>query len=148
MLHLRHTKYSKHAQPRFQPSNCFILQYSQTFSTFTQYMSVSHGHNTIGGIEWWLWRRQKGGRWSHINQAYQQAMEMPINRCQCERVGIAMRQMHQSYKCMKAQQKKLVGVHPTCLLTKTQGTLRKPIVGIYKPSSIMKISHQYMKVTK
>ena len=25
---------------------------SQTFSTFTQYMRVSHGHNTIGGIEY------------------------------------------------------------------------------------------------
>ena len=25
---------------------------SQTFSTFTQYMSVSHGHSTIGGIEY------------------------------------------------------------------------------------------------
>ena len=24
----------------------------KTFSTFTQYMSVSHGHNTIGGIEY------------------------------------------------------------------------------------------------
>ena len=58
-----------------------------------------------------------------------------------------MQQMHQSYKCMKAEQKKLVGVHPTCLLTKTQGNLRKPIIGIYKPSSIMKDSHQYMKVT-
>ena len=33
---------------------------SQTFSTFTQYMSVSHGHSTIGGTKWWLWRRQKG----------------------------------------------------------------------------------------
>ena len=59
-----------------------------------------------------------------------------------------MQRMHQSYKCMKAQQKKLVGVHPTRLLTKTQGSLRKPIIGIYKPSSIMKNSHQYMKVTK
>ena len=58
-----------------------------------------------------------------------------------------MQQMHQSYKYMKAQQKKLVGVHPTCLLMKTQGILRKPIIGIYKPSSIMKDSHQYMKVT-
>ena len=57
-----------------------------------------------------------------------------------------MQRMHQSYKCMKAQQKKLVGVHPTCLLTKTQDNLRKPIIGIYKPSSIMKNSHQYMKV--
>ena len=51
MLHIHHTKYSNHAQPQFQPSNCIILQYSQTFSTFTQYMSVSHGHSTIGGIE-------------------------------------------------------------------------------------------------
>ena len=58
-----------------------------------------------------------------------------------------MQRMHQSYKCMKAQQKKLVGVHPTRLLMKTQGILRKPIIGIYKPSSIMKDSHQYMKVT-
>ena len=58
-----------------------------------------------------------------------------------------MQRMHQSYKYMKAQQKKLVGVHPTRLLTKTQGILRKPIIGIYKPSSIMKDSHQYMKVT-
>ena len=40
-------------------------------------------------------------------------------------VGIAMQRMHQSYKCMKAQQKKLVGVHPTCLLTKTQGTFEE-----------------------
>ena len=23
-------------------------------------MSMSHGYSTIGGIEWWLWRRQKG----------------------------------------------------------------------------------------
>ena len=59
-----------------------------------------------------------------------------------------MQRMHQSYKCMKDQQKKLVGVHPTRLLTNTQGILRKPIIGIYKPSSIMKNSHQYMKVTK
>ena len=25
---------------------------SQTFSTFMQYMSVNHGHNTMGGIEY------------------------------------------------------------------------------------------------
>ena len=63
-----------------------------------------------------------------------------------QEVGIAMQRMHQSYKCMKAQQEKLLGVHPTRLLIKTQGILRKPIIGIYKPSSIMKNSHQYMKV--
>ena len=57
-----------------------------------------------------------------------------------------MQRMHQSYKFMNAQPKKLVGVHPTCLLTKTQGVLRKPIIGIYKPRSIINNSHQYKKV--
>ena len=51
------------------------------FSTFTQYMSVSHGHSTMGGIEY-----DDGGcvekikkRNSHIDAANQRAMEMPIN---------------------------------------------------------------------
>ena len=51
------------------------------FSTFTQYMSVSHGYSTMGGIEY-----DDGGcvektkrRKSHIDAANQRAMEMPIN---------------------------------------------------------------------
>ena len=63
-------------------------------------------------------------------------------------VGIAIQRMHQSYKCMKAQQKKLIGCASNLLAHEDLGHLRKPIVGIYKPSSIMKNSHQYMKVTK
>ena len=63
-------------------------------------------------------------------------------------VGIAMQRMHQSYKCMKAQQKKLSECASNLLAHEDLGHLRKPIVGIYKPSSIMKNSHQYMKVTK
>ena len=63
-------------------------------------------------------------------------------------VGIAMQRMHQSYKCMKAQQKKLSGCASNMLAHEDLGHLSKPIVGIYKPSSIMKNSHQYMKVTK
>ena len=59
-----------------------------------------------------------------------------------------MQRMHQSYKCMKAQQKKLSGCASNLLAHEDLGHLRKPIVGIYKPSSIMKNSHQYMKVTK
>ena len=43
-----------------------------------QCMSVSHGYNTIGGIEYDVWRRQKR-RKSHIDEDNQQAMEMPIN---------------------------------------------------------------------
>ena len=58
-----------------------------------------------------------------------------------------MQRMHQSYKCMKAQQKKLSGCASNLLAHEDLGHLRRPIVGIYKPSSIMKNSHQYMKVT-
>ena len=49
---------------------------------------------------------------------------------------------------MKAQQKKLSGCASNLLAHEDLGNLRKPIVGIYKPSSIMKISHKYMKLTK
>ena len=59
MLYLHHIKYLIMHNPDDKPSNCFILQYSQTFSIFMQYMSVSCGHSTICAIEWWLWRRQK-----------------------------------------------------------------------------------------
>ena len=58
-----------------------------------------------------------------------------------------MQRMHQSYKYMKSQQKKLSGCASNLLAHEDLGHLRKPIIGIYKPSSIMKNSHQYMKVT-
>ena len=48
MLYLHHTKYLNHAQPRWQAKQ--IVSYSnffKTFSIFTQYMSVSHGHSTM-----------------------------------------------------------------------------------------------------
>ena len=49
-------------------------------------MSASHGHSTMGGIEYddgGYVRRQKM-RKSHIDTANQRAMEIPINWCQCE----------------------------------------------------------------
>ena len=49
---------------------------------------------------------------------------------------------------MKAQQKKLSGCASNLLAHEDLGHLRRPIVGIYKPSSIMKNSHLYMKMTK
>ena len=58
-----------------------------------------------------------------------------------------MQRMHQSYKCMKAQQEtKWVCIQLACS-RRPREILRKPNIGIYKPSSIMKNSHQYMKVT-
>ena len=58
-----------------------------------------------------------------------------------------MQRMHQSYKCMKAQKEtKWVCIQLACSRI-PRALLRKPIIGIYKPSSIMKDSHQYMKVT-
>ena len=44
-------------------------------------MSVSHGHSTMGGMEYddgGLCEKTKRGK-SHINAANQRAMEMPIN---------------------------------------------------------------------
>ena len=49
---------------------------------------------------------------------------------------------------MKAQQNKLSGCVSNLLAHEDLGHLRKPIVGIYKPSSIMKNFHYYMKMTK
>ena len=65
-------------------------------------MSVSHGHSTIGGIEWWLWRRQKGesvtSMWL-INWLW---------RCPSIDVNARSRDWHatdalRSIKCMKDQ---------------------------------------------
>ena len=56
-------------------------------------MSVSYGHSTIGGIEYDGGEDKKGKIVSHqlgVSTGY----EMPINRYQCERVGIAMQRMH------------------------------------------------------
>ena len=83
MLHFRHTRIL---------SSCTSLMISQAivshfsnlklFSTFTQYMSVSHGYSTMGGIDYndgaCMWRRQKR-RKSHIDADNQWAREMPIN---------------------------------------------------------------------
>ena len=54
-------KVFNHAQPRWQAKNFFSYFSNLKLFTFTQHMSVSHGHSTICGIEWWLWRRQTKG---------------------------------------------------------------------------------------
>ena len=60
--------------PDDEPSNCFILfNVLQLFSTLMQYMSASHGHSTMGGIEYddrGYVRKQKR-RKSHIDAANQ-----------------------------------------------------------------------------
>ena len=38
--------------PDDKPSNFLELFRFSNFSTFMQYMSLSHGHNSIGGIEY------------------------------------------------------------------------------------------------
>ena len=49
-------------------------------------MSVSHGHNTMGGVEYddRDYVSEQKRRKSHIDATNQRAMEMPINRYQCE----------------------------------------------------------------
>ena len=44
---------SHHAQPRLQAKQLFFyFSNLKLFSTFMQYMSVSHGYSTMGGIEY------------------------------------------------------------------------------------------------
>ncbi len=78
--------------PDDKPSNCFILQYSQTFSTFTQYMSASHGHSTMGGIEYddgGCVEKTKKRRKSHINQAYRWLWRCPSIDINVSEQGLA-----------------------------------------------------------
>ena len=83
MLHFRHTRMlSSCTTPMTIQAIVSYFSNLKLFSTFTQYMSVSHGHSTMGGIEYnegVMWRRQK--KESHINKANQWAMEMPTDLC-------------------------------------------------------------------
>ena len=53
MLHFHHTKMLSSCTPPMS-SQAIVSFFSniKLFSTFTQYMSVSHGYSTIGGIEY------------------------------------------------------------------------------------------------
>ena len=81
MLHFHHTRMLSSCTTPM--TNQTIVSYLNNFKliTFTQYMSVSHGYSTMGGIEY-----DDGGcvektkmRKSHIDATNQHAMDMPIN---------------------------------------------------------------------
>ena len=60
MLYLHDTKYLSCTTPMASQAIVSYFRCSKAFSTFTQYMSVSHGYSTMGGIEGGS--RQKGRR--------------------------------------------------------------------------------------
>ena len=91
MLHLHHKIFKSCTTPMTSQAIVSYFLCSQTFSIVTQYMSVSHGHSTICGIEWWLWRRQKGEDSLTSTRHISGLWRMPINRYQSEWVGIAMK---------------------------------------------------------
>ena len=104
-------------------------------------MCVSHGYSTMGGIEY-----DDGGYVEKTTKGESLTSTRLINelwRCPSIDVNARSRDCHatDALELRMLNKRKLVGVHPTGLLMKTQGILRKPIVGIYKPSSIMKNSH-------
>ena len=113
MLHLPHTKYSYHVQPQFQPSNWFILFNAlQLFNSCVIHECkpwIQHyggiRYNDRGYVGRQKWRK------SHINEANQRAMEMPINRYQHEVQGLPCNECTKSYKCMEAHYENYVGVH-------------------------------------
>ena len=93
MVHLDHTKYSNHAQPRWQAEQLFhtfdvLKRFQLSCNTWAWAMDIALWveYSIMMGV---VWRRQKR-RKSHIDAA--------------NGLGIAMQRMHKSYKCMKAQQ--------------------------------------------
>ena len=82
MLHFRNTRMLLSCTtPMTSQAIVSYFWCSQTFLIFTQYVSVSHGYSTMGGIEY-----NEGGyvektkrRKSHIDVANQWSREMPIN---------------------------------------------------------------------
>ena len=59
MLHLHHTKYLNHAQPRWQAKQLFRTLMFSNFFNFHAIHELEPRHSIICGVEWWLWRRQK-----------------------------------------------------------------------------------------
>ena len=82
MLHFHHTgMLSSCTTPMTSQAIVSYFGNLKLFSNFTQYMSVSHGYSTMGGIEYddgdcvEKTKRIK----SHVDEANQRAVEMPIN---------------------------------------------------------------------
>ena len=139
MLHLHHTKYFIMHNPDDKPRNCFILL---VFSNFFNFHAIHEREPWIQHYRWnriwWLWRRQKEGESLTSTRRINGLWRCPSIDINVSEQGLPCNGCTESYKFMKAQKEtKWVCVHPTHLLMKTQGNLRKPIIGIYKPSSIM-----------
>ena len=87
-FHFRHTRMLSSCTPPMT-SQAIVSYFSilKPFQLFTQYMSVSHGHSTMGGIEYddgGCVEKTKKRIKSHIDEDNQRVMEMSINWCQHE----------------------------------------------------------------
>ena len=80
MLHFRHTRMLPSCTTPMT-SQAIVSYFSNLKkSTFTKYMSVSHGHITMCGIEYNdAGCVEKKKTKSHIDAANKRAMEMPIS---------------------------------------------------------------------
>ena len=109
---------------------------SQTFSTFMQYMSVSHGHSTIGGIEYDGGGCVEKTKWRSLTST-----QLINGLWRCPSIDVNVR----SRDCHPMDALRAISVWKLKLETKCAhedlGHFRKPIIGIYKPGSIMNNSH-------
>ena len=113
------------------------FQCSKFFSTFTQYMSVSHGHSTMGGIEWRSWRRQRDGDSRTSTRCINGLWRCPSIDINVSEQGLPCNGCTRAIS-IRQLKLKLSGCASNLLAHEDLGHLRKPILGIYKPSSIMK----------
>ena len=132
--------------PDDKPSNCLILL------MFSNFFNLHAIHEREPWTQHYMWNRmvvvekKKGEDSLTSTRRINRLWRCPSIDINVSEQGFPCNGCTKSYKCVKAQQKKLSGRASNLLAHEDLGHLRKPIIGIYKPSSIMKISHQYMKV--
>ena len=100
-------------------------------------MSVSHGYSTIGGIECGgcETKRRRWSHWLGVSKGYGDAHQY---------ISMWMSRDYHATDALRAisvwkLKRKTSGCAPNLLAQEDLGKLRKPIIGIYRPSYIMKI---------
>ena len=88
---------------------------------------------------WWLWRRQKGGDSLTSTRCINGLWRCPSIDINVSEQGLPRNGCTRAYKCMKAQKENQWACTQLSCSRRPRAILRKLIIGIYKPSYIMKI---------
>ena len=109
MLHFLHTRMLSSCIPPMT-SQAIVSYFSnlKLFSPFTQYMSMSHGYSTMGGIEYDdgdCVEKTKKGESLTLTRLINSLWRCPSIDVNVSNGGLPCNGCTKSYKCMKAQTK-------------------------------------------